>query len=396
MAHLQAAYQSAGAKYEQEILRLPDSRTWFKNTRGLASSAFNWHLSGYGPTPDIASAVARDARTATPNGARATLRGFGEAEANLVRNAGLSDQLRTKIAARWASVPKVMSKSDKGNYVLSVEAINTIRKAAPAGDNLEEYIAAVRADFLAHFKVRLDRQEILDFRDYMQSSDAFSPAIYMDRRVEVELAKARYGVVSMDLKAQNARNIEGTMKALADTEGAPIPERIVAVRAAEAKVTASLDSNKRTISKMGDSRGGISQFTGDDGAYFPDHELSQEEKRTIARQLNKRVGLNRTRLVFLPQRFYDTGREIPAEQRSQWIVAAENAEKKLQKALVKTFGPRANEISVAFDIKASEHGRGLGVYMSLPDGQRPSANLQAETKRILTEMGWRVRTVQVP
>lgn len=336
-------------EFPKQIALFPHrQRTGYSNDPG------KWFLAGFGGSHDEANLAARMARTEV-SAHSVPVQNFGAVRDRLEDYAQLANRTRTELVDTIQGRAPELFELREGVEVLSLKAIEVLRKVQPAAATREAYITAVRADFKKYFDIHLSNKEILKLRTYVSSIDQFSPSLLIHRRVEMNLGQAQHGIVSVDFSGQNARNLQGTMIAVA--KGRASPEEIAReARLQEKKVTAALNKNKMKFEKAAaPDNQGSTQFTGDDGLHFPDWELSSSEKYAILERASKHspdVPPQNIRVTFIPAKYTDTKTVIPDKVRSQLIVAAEGIEKTLRRRLAGKY----ENILVGVDLEPTEAG----------------------------------------
>jgi hypothetical protein len=205
------------------------------------------------------------------------------------------------------------------------------------------------------------------------------------------------GVISADFKGQNARNLEETMKALAETHGASLDEKVRAARAGEIAATEALE-RKKAIFQRAFARvfpGREAQFSGDDGIGFLPIALTTDQKKNFARIWKEEGGNpDDIRLTFEEFRYRDTGAPIPAEKRSDLVVEAEGLEKKLRAELIRDL-PREdlNGLQIAVSLSGREKSPALAsIYLA--SGKAPSPAVEARIKEIVKKYGAKLEAVE--
>ncbi|RZA02246.1 MAG: hypothetical protein EOP11_16840, partial [Proteobacteria bacterium] len=227
-------------KYSDYLSSVAEKRVWREKGSGLAKDSTSWFHAGVGASPDEAALAARDSRyqTLTEKGPR--LRSFAEAQSGLDASGRFADRYRTWVAKRFSGVEGMLTDAGTGRYVLSAEAIEAMKKATPLEPTAAGYAESVRAVLKKRFGADISFKEAEALKKYMDLADRFSPPLLMDKRVVIDMSQPAAAVISADFKGQNARNLEETLKALARTEKAPLPNRVKEVRRGEGLATAKL------------------------------------------------------------------------------------------------------------------------------------------------------------
>jgi hypothetical protein len=200
--------------------------------------------------------------------------------AGLEQSLGRIDRVQGAVQANFQAIDGMMVEDAAGKWVLSAEAIDTIRKATPKGS--ESPMDAVRRAIFERFDFEPTKDQLLMLKDYLDRAISFSPGIYQEERIMIDLGEASHGFISADFKGQNARNIEATLRALSRTQGASFETRVRAIRAGEREATRWLEKAQEIFeTAVSDSMRVIrgAQFSGDDGIAIPAQELNRAQKR---------------------------------------------------------------------------------------------------------------------
>jgi hypothetical protein len=371
-------------RYSEYVASIAKEESWTQRARDLAFDSRNWFHGGLGSTPDEAGLAGRSSRYG--GGSGAPLRSFEQSQKSLSRAADKVELYRSWADKRFSSVTGFLAPAGE-KKILSAEAIETIRKAVPAAGGSQAQ--AVQVALQKRFGLTLTEQEAKDLGDFLAYADRFSPGLFLEERVVIDLGQAKAGVVSVDFKGQNARNLEETLRSLAESEGQPLAERIRLLRAAEARATAALDEKKarfqRVLQRL--QPGLRAEFSGDDGIGFLQKTLSPGKKRLFSRYWKEAGGEGGDiRLTFHDFRYADTGALVPAAERSRLVVAAEDLEKKIRADLMgKVPGDELGRMQIAVSFEA----RQSGTHKAAVEISPASAAAEALVQKTLTAAGYK-------
>lgn len=396
LAKIQQKVAMMNERYAEFLADAAAERGWVARGNGLAKDPRSWFHAGVGATADEASLAARDSRTVKWGEAGPQVRSFLQARGNLERAGRFADRYQAWAARRFADVDGFLSAAGNGEKVLSAEAIETMKKVSPAAPTAEAYRDAVIAAIDERFHLRVSPKEADALKNYLSLSDRFSPSLLLDERIEIDMGQAAAAVVSADFKGQGARNIEETMKALAQTKGEPLAGRVQEVRRGEELATGKMEALKGKYAEaLQDTVPGLrGQFSGDDGMGFLAKSFAEEDKiRFVKNWLNRRGALGDLRLTFENFRYRDTGKLIPKDARSELVVSAEAVEKKLRAKLLKTLGRKElNDTMILVSLEGEEHGPGrVSLILLNKGGERPG--VAAAAAALTKELGYGVGRV---
>lgn len=375
------------ARYQEHVEELFRKNGWDRRARGLATDSRNWFHGGFGKSPDEAGLAGRYSRV-NENEEFARVQEFYDAIPGLERAAKSVERESERLQRRYGKVAGFLAAGEPAG-VLSAEAIEAVKKAPSA--------AEIPAVLRARFGVNIDDKEAQRLLNLLKEIDRFSPGLLLAEREVIDLGLAAHGVVSADFKGQNARNFEETMRALLESKGKTLEERVRAVRAGEQRATAALDAKKARFQKVIASffPGHRGQFSGDDGILtLPRAFTREEQKLFIRRWLAEGGAPEDLRLTFEQFRYADTGREIAPALRSELVVAAESVEKSLRAGLLGVLNrAQLNGTVLAVELTAREQGQGsvrllVGGGQNLPEGWRQAA------ERIVAQKGYRLEAVE--
>lgn len=390
-----AALTEINKRYEQYVADLVQQEGWAARMKGLTADARNWYHGGVGSTPDQAGVATRFSRENLGPDGVAVLRAFDKAAPALQQAAFNASRFQRWAARRFAG-PMLVG-TPGGKKVLSAEAIEAIKKTVPGKG--EELSFAVARVLNARFGAKVEEREARALLNYISMADQFSPGLLLGKRVVIEMEQPAAAVISADFKGQNARNLEETMKALADTDGQHITARLQAVRAGEIRATEALENKKARFGKaMGRfaeemrKRGRFTraeasrlkaEFTGDDGVMFLPSELSAEERALAQKFLLEEMQAEDIRLAFVN---FGGGE---ASLRSGQIVNAEGLEKKLRNNLVGRLArEKLNDLQIGVYLEPEGSYR---LHLARRAGATVSAEEEAAVRALAKELGFSVK-----
>jgi len=404
-ARLKSHLTEINREYDAALAELSNKLGWEEKARGIAKNRRDWFHGGIGASPDEAGLAARQSRAMKNSEGVSELRSFEEVTDRLEKAGQDFQRLQRWGEDRFKNVDGMLTEVGNGKKVLSPEAIEAYKKVVPKADTQEAFIAAVQKDFKERFGVELKNQQVLNLQKYLDYTDQFSPGIFVDKRVEINLGKRNHGIVSGDFKGQNARNFHETMKALVETEGRTFAERVRAVRQGENRATYALNQKKEVYKKsvkqvFGDIDPDWEKnvfFTGDDGIYLPAQALTPAKEKEFMAAWLQNAGAGDLRQTFIPASYGDSGKLIPAMERSQYLVAAESVEKKMRGALINKLPRQAlNEVQFAVRYQPfSNPGTKpvVDIYIRPNAGQPVPAGVRTAVRSYLQENGYRFKLV---
>jgi hypothetical protein len=360
---LSRVYEKSAREFAAAVEKTPIARL-YKSSRGIAHAPESWHLAGIGDTPDMASRAARHARSSFRDGHRLTpMQDFSLIGGELDDILDATEILRSKLARDFSQNPGIMTRSPGGRPVLSDDAVEVLRKVKVNG-TLEDYMAVVQQDF-KKFGVELTQDQVLDLRDYKGLSDSFSASIRSAKREEIDFSKAPSDILSVDIAGQGARNLSGTMAALADVAGKGPEAAVAASRQAERLATFDMahrvngfyDALSEVFGPGASKRVLIS---GDDILYFSDTPINSAQTHAFQALLANGARTSGYRPTRNPKNYGDTKQPIVPSDRSLWINRAESVEKGLRKALSRGVeSARLKSLGFTIDLVPQEKSGGI-------------------------------------
>ncbi len=404
--------QTTNELFEQELRSPGLVSIWSSEKRKVARAPSTWFLGGMGSTPDEAGLAARQARKQIQSNTPPPIQYFGDVRQTLSAAAAQSEAHRKEIIQFLRTVPGALtptSTDGSGAQTLSAEAIEVIRKVAPESTTPDRFTASLQTDFEKAFGLRLSSDQALRLQNYLAEIDQFSPGIFIEKHQGVDLSQAQLGIISADIKGQNARNIEQTARALADTYGQDLSATIRAVRAGEVKATLHFEATKRSfdaaIEQTFPSQKGTS-FFGDDGIFMPQRPLNDDDKKVFLTNLMAQAPPDSFRITFVPSIYEGpeaitpamTPAMIPTELRSSLIVEAERLEKLLRRTM-KGFVSREqlNETLIAIDFRPRERGpASVGVFLRTRSERSFSQDHVSLIREALAREGYTASFIDTP
>jgi hypothetical protein len=405
-ARASALLSNVNKKYSEYLADLSQERGWADRVKGISADVRNWYHGGLGVAPDQAGLATRYSRNNLGPAGIAVLRAFKDAAPELQMAAFNAGKLQKWAAKHFESVEGFLVSAKSGRKVPSAEAIEAIKKAsAQAGVSQTQAVARTLS---ARFKIRVGSKEAAALEQYVNLANSFSPGLLQAKREVIDMTVPAKGVISADFKGQNARNLEETMRALADTEGLHLIAHIRAVREGEIAATIALDNKKvhfqkaidaflnelqqKKIISAADRRKIKSQFTGDDGTTFVPFSLTPEIRETAQKHLLENMNAEDARVAFVP--FEKKGSAVTAEARSEWIVAAESVEKKLREQLVgKIDREELNSLQIAVYFEPNATGDWITVLHLGKNGGRVSQESAGIILELAKSLGFRARLI---
>lgn len=395
-ARLREKLSAVSERYKNYLTDISAKEGWDDRSRGLARNAQNWFHAGTGPSPDLAGLSAKCSRSLLNAAGIAVLRSFADCLPQLERAARHVRTYQGWAEKRFKSTSGFLVSDGNGRMVLSAEAIEALKKVTPREEGAEAFFTAIQEVVKARFGESITPKEARALSNYLTRADQFSPGLMQAERVNVDMGKDAVGVVSVDFKGQNARNIEETMKALSLTEGQPLAQRIRAVRAGEEKATAQLDAQKARLQRVFDRvfPGLKGEFTGDDGTgFFTARMPTSEEEGKIAKfWVEEGGGVADIRLTFQDFRYGDSRQPIPLAARSNMVVVAEGLEKDLRKELIHSV-PREtlNSLQISVSLKNRASGNPVAVIRLIA---KKDYQLAGKIKALAEKKGVAVEAVE--
>ncbi len=378
-------------RYAAYLASVGEEKGWVEKGSTLARDARTWFQSGYGASPDEAALAARQSRALVAAGQAPRVLAFTEIAEGLAQAARKATLYRGWVEKRFAGVNGFLTTSGSGKKILSAETIETLKKAAPPAASADEALKAMGAALKARFGIDLSSREVGALSAYVDLADRFSPPLLLGKRTVIDLGKNAAGVISADFKGQGARNIEETMRSLADSDGMTMAQRIMAVRAGEKRATDLLEEKKDRFRKVLALvvPGGKAEFSGDDGIGFLARPLTRAEKENFFRLwLEKGGDPSDLRLTFDSFTHANTGTVLAATARSGLVVGAEGVEKDLRGALIATV-PREklNGLQILVTAAPNEGGApSVAVHLGAVDGV-PESTIQ-RVRELLAARGF--------
>ncbi len=323
-------HDTAALTYRRELARhgiLPS----FQERAFIAGRPENWHLTGYGGTADQAGFANRNARRFLRDSDPVHAMSFSEARETIEMDLGTWKRMQSSISRHvshrdWFRAG-LLDRVARDSYVLSAEAIDTIRKTP-----VEELPPALLKKFGAEVSPT-DGLTLSRFVEFTNSS--FSAGVFQAQRLEVHALEAPFGVFSADFAGQGARNTHQTMRMLTHPLVKNAESAVRAARRAERNATEAFARRQRDFSELIERAirdGALPQgtrvhFSGDDGMVVLGGPLKQPEwaSELLLRELAV-SGDPSLRMVL-------SADGLPATARSRLIVRAEAYEKDLRKAL---------------------------------------------------------------
>jgi|GEM_PF-4857611 len=334
---------------DEFVIRLDEAKLsgLWTSYNGQISNPRTWFLSGTGASATEANMAARavraEATRVAGDGAAANVgtANFADHMAQFSQELHNLNSVRRSLAEiDVLRTSGIMAPIEGGQLVMSKNAIEIFRKIKRADFATDAaYNLAIRKRMKVIFGVEIDDVAVNGLSRYYAGIDTFSPPIFIEQRVPIDMSLAEHGLVSVDFAGIGVDNAHGAMAALArvPTEGveanAMVSKAFRDVRESFDVVTARKDAgqarfNKAVRETLGE---GPTAFSGDDGMFFPPAEVPASKRSELVARLAAE-NPQEFRMTFVNSHF-PNGESIPATMRSQFVVKAENMEKALRKEI---------------------------------------------------------------
>ena len=266
----------------------------------------------------------------------------------------------------------------KGGPIFSAETIEAILKATI--ENGENRVTAVRRALNTRFSQNFSVGEVSVFLEVLDNVNNLSPGLLLKERVNIKYGNGASGIVSVDFKGQNARNLEENFRSIMESRDKSLSDSVRAIREGEIRATKRLDDGKGRFQKVF----GDVQLSGDDGIYLPPKALSKKEKNAT---IDKYLTLGDTsdiRLTFVDS-VYTNGVTVPEDARSILVVEAEKVEKYLRQALLEYISRQElNDLMIAVNLRPHQKGGGeFGIFLRSRDQVTPE--IQSKVLKVLEQ-----------
>ncbi|MBY0413618.1 MAG: hypothetical protein K2Q18_05615 [Bdellovibrionales bacterium] len=400
MEQLNALYRKTNAEFVKEFEEAGLSKLISPRTDELPDVS-TWFLSGVGDSALEANMAARSARTSGfSSGSAQTVR-FSDKIAKMHKDVLEIEKIRSRLAGSKRLVKSgMMEKLESGQIIPSEKMIDILRgtKLSECVD-VADYYAKFRAKVRNQFNSDISDAEITQFTKYFQKTDSFSPPIYTRDPVEMDLAKAEHGIVSVDFTGVGVDNAYAQMKALSKVDYTQKnPESLMRdtfekINTHVDEVTKEINESKRFFSSSSSRQNDVTKpgFSGDDGILMPKSDWSYSDKIALIEKLSKFKNPSKFRVTFAKTKF-SNGKSIASEERSARIVRAEKIEKALREEVtgaLKIPRERAKKMIFAIDVEPNAVG---GQYNLLIGGERTTPEerkmiLEAFTKSLKGQDG---------
>ncbi len=401
VTRLKEIYAQATKELKRELEQTELPKLW-QAREGQLGNPEQWFLAGVGEDVLQANMAARSARGMLKQSTTGKLLSFTHAQKLLKQHVRTINSLQQRLAQeKELVVHGILEAPDNGKVLLADPVIEIVRKADRSqGD--EAFIAGVRARIKKLYGIELADKQLVDIINYVQEVDALSPPLLLTKREIIPYEQATHGLVSVDFAGIGVRNIKASMRALSSTKGRTLEEQLQAVDKAVEQVTLEMKRDKGfyrdTIARRYQSEQNV-YFSGDDGIFIPGKTLTLKDKISLTKELGEKHA-SRFRLTFVDTS-YQSGKEIPAELRSELVVKAEGVEKAIRK---KVFGKGSHFIdpakgqevmlAVNFHSITGEHGT-IDLLASGPLNASDVEKLRYSLKEYLKDNGLRLGKVIV-
>ncbi|MBW2736560.1 MAG: hypothetical protein JRH20_29585 [Deltaproteobacteria bacterium] len=322
-----------------KILARTSIRDKISGKRGISGDPRHWYGGGIGSTYDQAGAAARLSRSRYRPHKRAVIFEFSRVERLLDAREAHTERLRSRLSQLDKRL--LVELPGRNNYTLNVGLVDIVRKAHTVSGGLNKYIAHIKTRISRRFGgAQVSPNQVFLIRDYFAVVDSFSAKLLVKKRVEIDLGQAQHNVLSIDLKGQGARNHFETQVSLFESRLQGARVALKATRVGEDRATAEMLRAATHIDNVIAATYGApsvddaaSGLTGDDKRYASPRKVKAKDRKLYVSGLQgyDRAGMFRSTDVAL--HYADTGRRVPAEQRSALVNDAEGVLKAMDTRL---------------------------------------------------------------
>lgn len=385
---LEDTYQKSASEFEAEISKLNIKHITNPRTDEVPNTE-RWFLAGSGDTPVAANMAARGAREKLDKG----ILHYQDHIPELHQDVLGIEALRSIFANDKHLVDlKILDKLSDGHLIPSKDMIGILRKTKRSDcATEEEYFLKMHDQVKKMFGKDITDENIRDLTNYFRKVDSLSPPLFSRERVEINLADAHKGIVSIDFTGVGVDNAYQQMSALArlnykQTDKAlMLKEAFGEVQAHVDQVTVQMNNSKKyfsnAVKKVSDETH-APLFSGDDGIYMPKTDnWSLADKKKLIAELGKAEDPSKFRVTFVNST-YTNSKVISPEARSALIVKAEKFEKKLREKIIGVEGissEEAKKIITAIDFVPTSKG---GIFRVLVGGK----TLTKKEKELIEKM----------
>ncbi len=323
-----------------------------------------WFIAGVGDTSDKATAISKTSLELIQKQSRNRVLRFREHEEYLKDILIKADSLRVEIQKKFIRYNNLLVKGDFFNkYVLSEEVNNLIRKTdqndsdslAMFYDDMKQIFKIGENDFSSSRNLKNNLDLLIE---YNRSINVFTSQVLQKKTQLFDYAKSTHGGMSVDVERLGALGQTETMRNLI---GITDPSKAVqSARDAYWKVNKKLrilmNQIKVVVRDVTEkSMDRILLESGDEFLCFPSNVIGNEKQRAIIKLVKELPSPFRYRMVFFPEKFYDTHQEIPEIILSKLVIKGENFLKILKKKIRGKYGKKISEkLSLGLNIEKAE------------------------------------------
>ncbi len=361
---LQEVYNQTAIKFEKELKKYPfeaylsDAPEQIKNIR-------KWFVAGSGRSADRAAAASRIARKLPNENIPHFQNNKAALKSLLAKVDSLHNQIIDSFLNQNSSGFLERSAIDESNYVLSQELIDLIRKI---NVNAPDHFTSFNRSVQQYFGVNITQDEFKLLTDYLNAVDTFSPPIFQEETLPLNLSLAKKGLISADISQKGA---EGQYQNMSRLIGISNPSTAIErVREGYWVVDKSIKNARDWFLTAINYTGppdNIKQVyhSGDDILFFPDSEVTRFEKSEILKKLANHQNPSEFRIVFLPPRYSDSGINIAENLKSKLIVEAENIEKSIRRLVKAELSlAQSKELGIAINIRPTTKAMSFEIMVS--------------------------------
>ena len=341
-AQLFGVVRDAQIEFEHHMFRFfgndGTKMTSFLQEHGIAGDLRAWHTFGVSEGhPDLAATAARFAPGRFDREKSVPLNPVEFSEAQAASVVDKIEALRQSLSQSLIETNVMAPYEGQSEKVLSHAAIDILRKVKAS--NLDEYVASVQKTFKTNHGVTLNREQVIELRDYFTLTDIFQPNIRSAKRTEIALTGGKHGIQNVDFAGQNIFNFYHTMGALTRASSSSKKNErgknaVIFARENEALATARLEKLKEGFDGNRSDAGfsGEYQLSGDDGVVVLQNPVTVDNHNQLYRSLLKQGNIADYRMVYVAPPTSSEKRN-DAGFLSGEIVRGETLEKALRKSL---------------------------------------------------------------
>jgi hypothetical protein len=393
--------QKVALEYAEEVHSLGVAPL-YAHAEGLVKDPSTWHLVGFGSSADearVAAIVSADRNI----GSRVLKPGvFAEFLPQLEKSLTQSrSQLKTLVEApelKGRGEPNgLLSRTQKGQLIPSVEAIDLLRKTQPntAENRLKFLKLANKA-----FSLRLDEppqslakeanapwvHAIFDVFNFAEAQ--FSPGIYSAEKVSLHGLDVPHGKIAIDFRGLGSRKVFTTMEAIADPASGGARQSLAAARRVLKEDQAYFANQKARMTEIAKQAFGSDvnvRFSGDECSIILAHPMNSREEALFNQRVQADPLTSRIRSVASSP--IKTG--VTRKDESIIIGEAESLEKDLRYQLLGQIDLKTlNRLHFALGISGQENRPVVLRYSIVGDlSDRDRALIQSTLRELVAAKG---------